>query len=182
MSRLGLGAVSVGRFNFVCHERWRNALTAAFALQRESLLLLVHKKKPRKRHPSSAPASRVHSDAHVNGMRQKTHIAFAMLKHFAAPARCAGHPLPLRVYVASQWGPIQRGRPSPCVGLAACEAFENVHVDLQPSASAATFALPNCRAVPVLGCPSEPTRSTGPMDVRRTAPARPACLSIAKAM
>jgi len=83
-----------------------------------------------------------------------------------APAQCAGHASTLRVCVASQWGPIQRGR----------RVWES-SVYLTPWTRRQT-----CRAASVFGCPSEPTRSTGPMDVRRTAPARPACLSIAKAM
>ena len=52
MSRLGLGAVSVGRFNFVCHERLQNALTAGFTLLRESLLLLVQKKRTKEKDTS----------------------------------------------------------------------------------------------------------------------------------
>ena len=43
--------------------------------------MLVQKKKPRKRHPSSAPASPVHSDAHVEAMRSGTRAALAALRH-----------------------------------------------------------------------------------------------------
>tara|TARA_B100002052_G_scaffold209606_2_gene191700 strand:+ start:3770 stop:4099 length:330 start_codon:yes stop_codon:yes gene_type:complete len=106
-------------------------LNVGFALLRECLFLFAQEKAPKEAHPSSAPASPVHADAHVGGMRQKTHIAFAMLKHFAAPAQRAGHPPPLRVCVASQWGPIQRRRPQLCLDLADCGAFEHGRVGLR---------------------------------------------------
>ena len=116
----------------------------------------------KKKIPSSAPASPVHSDAHVKAMRQKTHIAFAMFKHFAAPAPCAGLALPLRVYVASATDRIQRGRPR----LGSWAKPRGGRLMVWPNAAPAEPCL-------YLQSLQSRRRRSGCLGVWRTAPARP---------
>ena len=93
-------------------DRSRAALTGRFRTVVRVPSFACPKERTKKKTPSSAPASPVHSDAHVKAMRQKTHIAFAMFKHFAAP-----HLRRLQQRTKYSAGdPVLRVEPEPAVG------------------------------------------------------------------
>jgi len=152
MSSRGFGAAVVGRLNFKSPERSRGILSAGFALLRESLLLLVQKKKPRKRHPSSAPASPVHSGAHVEAMRSGTRAALAALRHADRTGAVRRTRLDAarlrRLTMGSEYS----------AGLMFSLRRIKVLRGFWPKP---TQALPNCRTVSVFGCPSGPAQTLG---------------------
>ena len=81
MNSVVSGGCMHARSGFVSREFSRGVLPAGFALLRECLFLYAQEKAPKEAHPSSAPASPVHADAHVEAMRSGTRAALAALRH-----------------------------------------------------------------------------------------------------